>query len=71
MRIAAGASPAAIRFLWDGSSWLLEAGGDLIAEDARRIKDEVAADLLGQPGLRPIGLEDVSADLLAQCLLRH
>ena len=61
-----------IRFLWDGSSWLLEAGGDLVAEDARRIKDGVAqADLLGQPGLRPIGLEDVSADLLAQCLLRH
>ena len=27
--------------------------------------------LVRQPGLRPIGLEDVSADLLAQCLLRH
>ena len=49
-----------------GRRWLLEAGGDLVAEGARRIKDEVAqADLVRQPGLRPIGLEDVSADLLA------
>ena len=32
---------------------------------------DVLLDLVGQPGLRPIGLEDVSADLLAQCLLWH
>ena len=32
---------------------------------------DVLLDLVRQPGLRPIGLEDVSADLLAQCLLRH
>ena len=58
--------------MWGGASWLLEAGGDLIAENARRIKDEVAqADVVRQPGLRPIGMEDVSADLLAQCLLRN
>ena len=55
-----------------GAPWLLEVGGDLVAEDARLIKDGVAqADLLRQPGLRPKGLEDVLADLLAQCLLRH
>ena len=46
-RIAAGVFPAAIRFLWGGPLWLLEAGGDLVAEDARRIKAEVAqADLV-------------------------
>ena len=32
---------------------------------------DVLLDLVRQPGLRPIGLEDVSADLLAQCLLWH
>ena len=36
-----------MRVFEGGHRWLLEAGGDLIAEDARRIKDEVAqADLV-------------------------
>jgi len=36
-----------VRVFEGGHRWLLEAGGDLIAGDARRIKDEVAqADLV-------------------------